>query len=402
MSDTISFDIKAPELKGPLYWEALKQLQQAGPLVWVESHGGYWAATGHEVVVRMAQDWSTFSNAEGITVPRPGPDAVPYIMPMESDPPRQRSYRKQINPHLTAKVLAPHEDAIRQIADGLIDAFIDKGRCDISKDFARRFPGTVFLKEILGCPASDFQVAEPIARDITYAPPDSQRWADAMNGLRAWSKNTLAGRDDDDHGTPEPGDIVSAMRHLDDNPDGTVFSDHEHASGLQILVQGGIGTSASVLGVMIRVLCEDQAMQERVRQDPELIPTLIEECIRLEPPLPLSFRTVTRDVEVDGQKIEKGQKVALFFAAANRDPSVFEHPDVPDLDRPHYRHIGFGVGVHRCIGSNLARLQIRVAFEQIMSRLSPFWLPEGAEIEYMSLQARGPMSIPLEFAGRAS
>ena len=151
----------------------------------------------------------------------------------------------------------------------------------------------------------------------------------------------------------------------------------------------------------MRVLCEQPDLQERVRDDPSLIPRLIEECLRLETPLPLMFRTATRDVEVAGQHIEKGDKVGLFFGAANRDPTVFDHPGEVDLDRPHFRHMTFGAGVHRCIGSNLARLQIRVAMEQLVSRLSPFWIPEGAVIEYSTLQARGPSSIPLEFAPSA-
>jgi cytochrome P450 len=112
----------------------------------------------------------------------------------------------------------------------------------------------------------------------------------------------------------------------------------------------------------------------------------------------LEFRTVHRDVEIAGQQLRRGDKVGMSFGAANRDPSVFDHPDQVDLDRPHYRHLSFGAGVHRCIGSNLARLQIRVAAEQLIDRLSPFWLPDGAQIEYSSRQARGPISIPLEFS----
>jgi cytochrome P450 len=392
VSDSTTFDLLSPEVQGADYWDALRELQRRGPLTWVDSNGGYWAVTGHEVVLRMAQDWETFSSGEGVAIPRPGPDVVPYIAPVEMDPPRQRSYRKQVNPQMTAKVLSVHEDGIREIADELIDTFIARGSCDIAKEFARKFPGTVFFKLIIRCPDEEFRMVEPWARNITFEPPSSEKWSQAVNSLREWAGTTLQARLSEE----ERDDVVNAVLHLNDAEE--TFADHELASGLQILVQGGIGTSSSAIGVMVRVLAEDRDLQARVHAEPALIPQLIEECLRLETPLPLMFRTAHRDVEVAGQHIKKGDKVGLFFGAANRDPTVFDRPDEVDLDRPHYRHLTFGAGVHRCIGSNLARLQIRVAIEQLVGRLSPFWLPEGAEVVYSSLQARGPFSLPLEFA----
>ena len=109
------------------------------------------------------------------------------------------------------------------------------------------------------------------------------------------------------------------------------------------------------------------------------------------------FRTATRDVEIAGQQVRKGDKVGLFFGAANRDPAVFDRPDEVDIDRPRNPHLSFGAGVHRCVGSNLARLQVRVAVEQLLARLSPFRLPEGAKVQYAGDLSRGPLSLPLEF-----
>jgi len=394
-TNSTTFDLLSPEVQGAEYWDALRELQRQGPLTWVASNGGYWAATGHEVVLRMAQDWEAFSSAEGVAIPRPGPDVVPYIAPVEMDPPRQRGYRKQVNPQMTAKAMSVHEDGIREIANELIDTFIHRGSCDIAKEFARKFPGTVFFKLIIRCPDEEFRMVEPWARNITFEPPSSEKWSQAVNRLREWAGTTLRARLAQ-VGDEQRDDVVNAVLHLNDS--GESFEDHELASGLQILVQGGIGTSSSAIGVIVRVLAEDDNLQRSVRQDPGLIPQLIEECLRLETPLPLMFRTAHRDVQIAGQHIKKGDKVGLFFGAANRDPAVFDRPDEVDLERPHYRHLTFGAGVHRCIGSNLARLQIRVAIEQLVGRLSPFWVPEGAEIVYASLQARGPSALPLAFA----
>ncbi len=392
MPFAVTFDYMSPELQGEMYWHTLRELQGHGPLTWVDSYGGFWAATGHDVVLQMAQDWATFSSAEGVAIGRPGPDVIPYSVPIETDPPRQRAYRKQVNPHLTANVLSVHEEAIRSIADELIDSFVSRGTCDLAADFARRFPGTVFFRLIIGCEEQEFRAVEPVARDISFEPPGTPRWTKATNALREWASTVLQSR-------PvglEVDDVVDAIIHLDDA--GESFVDSERSSGLQILVQGGIGTSASAIGVIMRTLCEDRSLQDRVQKEPALIPRLVEECLRLEAPVPLMFRTVHRDVEIAGQCLRKGDKVGLLFGAANRDPEIFERPDEVDLDRPHYRHLSFGAGVHRCVGSNLARLQIRVAVEQLVARLSPFWLPEGAEIQYASLQARGPRSFPLQFA----
>jgi cytochrome P450 len=391
MPESVTFDFTSPEVRGPAYWDAVRVLQEHGPLSWVESNGGFWAATSYDLVLRMAQDWETFSSGEGVALNRPAPDVVPYIMPIDVDPPRQRAYRKQINPHFVPKVLRKYEDAIRDIADELIDTFIDHGHCDIAVDFARKFPGTVFFRLIVSCSDEDFRRVEPSARLISFESDDPEKFARGATALREWAAAVLAAREAE----ARAHDVVDAVMRLRDS--GEPFADHELLSGLQILAQGGIGTSASAIGVIMRVLAEQPELQDRVRRDRALIPALMEECLRLEPAVALMFRTVTRDIEIDGKQIKKGDKVGLFFGAANRDPSVFEHPDEVHVDRPHNRHLAFGAGPHRCIGSNLARLQIRVAIERLVDRLPPFRIPDGAEITYLSGQARGPASVPLEF-----
>ena len=391
MPDSVTFDYTSPEVRGPAYWDAVRELQEHGPLTWVDSNGGFWAATSYDLVLRMAQDWETFSSGEGVALNRPDPDVVPYIMPIDVDPPRQRAYRKQLNPHFVPKVLRKYQDGIRDIADELIDTFIDRGRCDIAVDFARKFPGTVFFRLIVSCSDEDFRRVEPSARLISFESDDPEKFARGAADLRQWASGVLAARE----GEGRAHDVVDAVMHLRDN--GEFFADHELLSGLQILAQGGIGTSASAIGVIMRVLAEQPDLQGQVRKDRALVPALMEECLRLEPAVALMFRTVTRDIEIDGNRIRKGDKVGLFFGAANRDPAVFECPDEVHIDRPHNRHLAFGAGPHRCIGSNLARLQIRVAIERLVDRLPPFGIPDGAEINYLSGQARGPASVPLEF-----
>jgi cytochrome P450 len=397
-TEVLTFDFSSAEANTDAYWQHLRELQRAGPVVRVGSLGGYWAATSYDVVRRVSQDWHTFSSAQGVALNRPDSEVMPWIMPIEIDPPRQKIYRRQVGPHFTAKVLASLEDAIRAIADELIDPFIDDGSCDVSVQFARRFPGTVFFRLIVPCGDEEFRTVEPSARAISFESNEPEKFSEAAANLRAWAARVFASREDGP-ATDGPGDAVHAVQHLPDT--GALFADHELLSGLQILAQGGIGTSASVVGVVMKSLAERPSLQDRVRSDPSLIPSLIEECVRLEPPVPLMFRTAARDVDLEGQHIRAGDKLGLFFGAANRDPAVFDRPDELDIDRTVNPHLGFGGGPHRCIGSNLARLQIRVAIEQLVARLGAFRIPEGASVIYRSMQARGPFSVPLEFDGES-
>jgi cytochrome P450 len=390
---SVQFDYTSPEIAGPQFWDAVGELQRLGPLVWVESNGGFWAATAHDTIVRIAQDWQTFTSADGVALGRPSFEAVPRMVPIELDPPRQRAFRKQVNPQLTVKAIFPLEDQIRAIADELIGTFIERGSCDIAVDFARKFPGTVFFRLITHCGDEDFRQAEPAARAISFESDDKEKFAAAAAQLRAWAARVFESRT----GQPPEDDLVNAVMHLADS--GETWLGHEQTTGLQILAQGGIGTSANAIGAVMLALCQDRELQERVRADLSLIPGLVEEVLRMEAPVPIMFRTAQRDVEVAGQQIRKGDKVCLIFGAAGRDPAVFDHPGQIDLDRPHCRHLTFGAGVHRCIGSNLARLQIRIAVQQLLIRLGPFWIPEGGEVRYSSRQSRGPSSIPLEFSG---
>lgn len=387
----VEFDIYSPDLRGDRYWAALDELRSHGPLVWVESLGGYWAATSYELVRHMAVDWETFSSAQGVSVPRPAPDVQPYIMPIEKDPPRQLLFRRKVNPHLTPASVARLESSIGEVADVLIDTFVERGSCDLSLDFARKFPGTVFFRLVIPEGDGTLPLLEQWVRTLSFD-PDPAKKGEAFQHMSDWSRGVL-----ERHASQrEPGDdIVDAILQLrDDDPDAT---DTDLVTGVGLLAQGGIGTSAQLISSITKTLCDDPALQTRVREDLSLVPRLVEEVLRTEPPVTAMFRTATRDVELAGQQIRAGDKVGLFFVAANRDPEVFERPDELDIDRITNPHVAFGLGTHRCAGSSLARLQVRIAVERLLTRLSPFQVPAGAEIEYMTASQRGPSSIPLEF-----
>jgi cytochrome P450 len=387
----VEFDIYSPDLLGDRYWDALAELRSHGPLVWVESLGGYWAATSYELVRQMATDWESFSSATGVSVPRPAPDVQPYIMPIEKDPPRQLLFRRKVNPHLTPAAVAGLEPSIGEVADVLIDTFVERGTCDLTLEFARKFPGTVFFRLVIPEGDDTLALLEQWVRTLSFD-PDPAKKGEAFQRMSEWSRGVLERHASDaDAGD----DIVDAILQLrEDDPES---NETDLVTGVGLLAQGGIGTSAQLISSIVKALCDDPALQARVRDDLELVPRLVEEVLRTEPPVTAMFRTATRDLELAGRRIRAGDKVGLFFVAANRDAEVFERPDELDIDRTTNPHVAFGLGTHRCAGSSLARLQVRIAIERLLTRLSPFQVQAGAEIRYMTASQRGPSSIPLEF-----
>jgi cytochrome P450 len=385
----VDFDLYADELNGPQYWDLLDPLRRQGALVWVNNHGGYWAATSHDLVREIAQDWETFSSAEGVALQRVTPEQMPWLMPVEFDPPRQSAYRKAVLPHLTPKAMSVLEDGMREVADELIDEFVEAGRCDFAVEFARKYPGTVFFRLIAGASSEDIERLEPAARDVSFASDPAKR-GEGARALRSWVTDLFASR-----ASSAVHDVVGAVMSL--RHPASDLTEEEVLSGMEILALGGIGTSADLIAAIVCILSDHMDLQERVRNDLGLVPALVEEVLRLEPSLTVAFRTATRDVVINGCEIRKGQRVGLFFGLANRDPAWFDHPEEVDIDRARCPHLTFNAGVHRCLGSNLARLQVKVAVEQLLTRLSPFRIPPGAKVEYLTRQERGPSSVPLEF-----
>jgi cytochrome P450 len=384
-------DLLSDQFSGPSFWDAARELGRRGPLVWIEGRGGYWVTTTYEALKQVSQDHEHFCSGEGVTIQRPGVEQQPYVMPAEIDPPRQRLYRGNVNPHLSPKALQGLDDGIRAVADELIDAFVDRGSCDIATEFALVFPGTVFFRHLIEVDPAMLRVLEPLARRLSFGDPAAK--ADAARQQRQWAATVLEATTVDD---PRANPLIAAVKRLADSDE--AFADHELQSGVQILAQGGIGTSAMLIASIAILLCEHPDVQRRVRDDLGLVPALVEESLRVEPPVIFQFRTATCDIEIAGQAIRAGDKVGLFYGAANRDPAVFERPDEFDIDRVATPHLAFGLGIHRCIGSNLARKQVRIAIEQLLGRVPTFRLAEGAAPTYLTSFQRGPVSVPLDFS----
>jgi cytochrome P450 len=386
------FDIHAPELGADLH-RTLARARALCPVARSDAYeGGYWVATKYEDVLRIAQDWETWSNQLGITVGPAGTgDGLEgmIIPPVSVDPPLQRTFKRLINRYFTPTAVAPWEPATRALVTRLIDGFVERGACDFMEAFARPFPGLAFFDLALHAPADDLEQVNDWATlaSLTTEPGS----ADGLVALGTWIARFLARRREEG----PRGDVVDAV--LAAEIDGRPIDDIEAIGAVMLLVLGGLETTAGVLGMAMLRFCEHPEIPALLRAEPERIPDAVEELLRLDGSFICIGRTARRDTELGGRPVKAGERVIIYWASADRDEDEFEAPDTFDLDRAANRHIAFGAGPHRCAGSNLARMNLRIAFEELVPRLADVRLQPGAEIRYHSAMNRAPVSVPITF-----
>jgi cytochrome P450 len=356
------------------------------PVLHSEHQGGYYALTRHADVVEVLRDHETYSSAAGVFLtPLPGGQR---LIPTDVDPPLQREYRRLVDRYLSAARVQPLADDVRRTANDLIDAFADRGMCDLYHEFAVPLPNRVFLRLILDVHGAD----EDAANENVEAAMSSETLEEVeagFNGLAAWCADLLARRARE----PRRDDLIDGLLH------GKVFdrelTDDERVSALMSITIGGLETASSVIGFGMVLLTENPQVLAQLREDPELLPVAIEELVRLASPTAL-MRTVTRDAELSGQALHEGDRVLIVYPAANRDPEAFPDPRAFRLDRENAKEaVSFGAGMHRCPGANLARMTIRIAFETLIARLDDIRLTEPAQ--FTATQIRSPRAVDIAF-----
>jgi cytochrome P450 len=380
------FDHLAPQVADDLFG-TLARMRSLCPVAHSDRYGGFWVITKYEDVFRVAEDWETFSSAHGLTVPV-APIAVRNL-PTESDPPLHRYYKRLINPYFSPSAALRWEPKTRELVTRLIDGFIESGRCEFMGDFARIYPAQSFFDFGLNAPADEIDKVAYLASK-TSSPTDpeaAQCWA----GLSEWIGRFVEQR----RNLPSLGDVVDAV--LCAEIGDRAIRDDEIVGLLQLLVLGGLETTAGALGLAMVRLCDQPEILAQLRSQPELIPTAIEEFLRLDPPFIAEARTATRDTEISGHLIKEGEKVLMYWTSADRDEAEFPEADTFIMDRPKNRHLTFGVGIHRCAGSNLARMNMRIALEEILHRLDGLRLEDGADIHYHVTFTRAPIAVPIVF-----
>lgn len=347
-------------------WPTYADLRRRCPVAFSEAYDGFWVVTRYEDIRRIALDDETFSSADSIVIPPKlsGQRSVP----IEVDPPMFQEYRKVLQPRFSPAAIDRLHGAIEAYVHRCIDTFIEDGECDLIHDLADPLPAMTTL-HLLGLPVEDWpRYSEPMHATV-FLRQDNPRRVEALDGLR-WIREQVAGAIE--RRREEPGDdLIGSL--VGSEVAGRPLEDQEILEMVLLVIQGGLDTTGSAISNALLHL--DEHPEERARLNErreELLPLAIEELLRYEAPQQALARTATRDVEVGGQQVRAGDKLLLVWASGNRDEEMFDDPDGVVLDRFPNRHMTFGLGAHRCLGSNLARRQIRLALEGVLDRLPDY------------------------------
>ena len=356
--------------------ETLNFMVRKCPVVHSQVGRGYYLLNTQDDVRAAAQDWKTFSAAKGYMPNRP--DGIPFLMPEECDPPIHTRWRHKLNPHLSPKTVALMEDAIRADVNALIDRFIDRGECD--------------FKNVLGVPLEDLPALVNGVEEGTFAADLDER-SRHFKGVFEYLETHLKWRATQ----PSRGDLIDTILAGVTYDDGTEAPWEHKVSVLVDLTFGGIATTTFVMGSALHHLATNRDQLKLLVEDPALIENAVEEYARFFPPVVALGRTATRDVEVSGCPIKAGEFVMLTYAAASRDPRHMDEPEKIDVRRQGIPHSTFGVGPHRCIGSNLARLELTATLEEWLKRMPDFRVKAGTEPTYITGYLRSMRSLYLEW-----
>ena len=336
------------------------------PLYW---DGQVWGLTRYADLLLAAKDAQTFRNGGGI---RPTQPPMPYMIDLDDPPHRQR--RGLVSRGFTPRRVQEHEPRIREISAGLIEQAKARGRFDFVHDVAAWLP-LIVIGDLLGVEPDDHArllawSEAMIQGDGTTDPVKMMAAAAAFDDYITYQRDVI----EDRRARPRD-DLVSILVHAE--IDGERLSDNDLLMESLLILIGGDETTRHVLSGGMYELLRDPAQFQTLARDPSRIPAAVEEMLRWVSPIQNMARTAARDVEWHGQRIEAGQKVLLLYPAANRDPAVFREPHRFDAARAPNDHVAFGIGAHFCLGANLARLELRVFFEELVRRMPSLALADA-------------------------
>ena len=371
-------------------------LRENEPVRWHDEPGGagFWAVTRHADVWAVDRNFQTYSSEPTIMITDPLADAGgfgPYKMMLMMDPPEHTAFRKLIRSEFTEPSARLREGRIQELAKQIVDAVIAKGECDFVNDVAGEMPSFV-IAELMGLPLSDGRELYKLTEIIHTAPealPPGAGGQAVMKMFEYGSKVIAEKR-------ARPGDDL-ASRLLACEVDGRKLEDMEFLLFFLLLVDAGGDTTRNLLSGGLLALMENPEQYAWLMADlPARLPSAREELLRWTSPVIYMRRTAKHDADLAGAKIKAGDKVVMYFGAANRDPSVFDRPDVLDLSRPENPHIAFGTGPHGCLGQHIARIEIDAMLREVLTRMKAFEL--AAPVEWLpSNFISGPKAMPIRF-----
>ncbi len=307
---------------------------------------------------------------------RPDAPAIPSMINL--DDPLHKRRRNLVNRGFTPRRVADQEARIRTIVTDLIDRVAPRGECDFVRDLAAPLP-MIVIGDMLGVEPADrdrlLRWSDDLiaATDAAASPEVAARGAAAFEEYAAYHRDVVADR----RARPRD-DLVSVLVHAE--IDGERLTDDEILHDSLLILVGGDETTRHVISGGMEALCRHPEERRRLAGDPSLLPTAVEEMLRWVTPIQNMNRTATRDTELGGRRIRAGDKLLLLYPSANRDERVFADPDRFDVARRPNEHVAFGFGAHFCLGASLARLELRVMFEELLRRLPDLALASDAPL----------------------
>ncbi|MBM3369619.1 MAG: cytochrome P450 [Betaproteobacteria bacterium] len=385
-TDWTHFDLRWVEDPFPI-WEDLRSRCPIAHSMRFED-GAFFPST-YEYVREIAYDSDHFSSRRVIV--REKKVELQPNPPITSDPPEHTAARKLLLPAFTEKAIQRFEARTRQVCIDLLDNIGGVESCDASIQYAQHIPVLV-ISEMLGLPADDGdRFRDWIHRLLEVGPTDPIVADKALQEITLYFVGQVADRKPGGH-LFEASDLISFLlsAKINDEP----LQESHLVGTLRLLLIAGIDTTWSAIGSSIWHLSTNPKDLRRLVNDPNLIPTAIEEFLRAYSPVTMA-REVVKETSLGGCNFTVGSQILLSFPAANRDPSVFEQADRVIIDRQENPHVAFGLGRHRCLGSNLARMEIRVALEEWLRRHPVFSLKIGEKVKWSEGTVRGPRTLPV-------
>jgi cytochrome P450 len=381
-------------------YETYRRLRDEAPAYWNDDLG-FWVLSRFDDVLEAFRDHTTFSSAGGVALesrrPLTSADTGASRMMIEMDPPDHTVFRRLVSRVFTGNRVASMEQQVRDTVGEYLDAVVAIGSCDVVAEVSGPFPMDV-ISAILGIPAADRPMLRELAdallvrEDGSMSIPETA--LEGMFGLLAYFSDDLGRRTARDDG------LITDLLGLE--VDGRSLTEEELLGFCVLFVIAGHETTTKLVANAVELLSRHPDQRDAIVADPTLVPGAVEEVLRFHNSTQYMHRTATRDIEAHGERIRAGDSVVLLIGAANHDPREFgPTAEEFDIHRQPDRHLAFGYGAHFCLGAALARLESRVALEEIHRRIPDYEVDHAAKVRFHSSNVTGWSALPIRFTPTA-
>jgi len=370
-----------PELIADPHERLLKIVQEAPPIFYTPRHGGHWVLSSHHAVTEGVRTPEIFSSNSPSRDGKP----APALLPLMVDPPIHQSYRTPLNGVFSTRHMMLLQDDIRALARDLITAVADQGECDFIAAIGEPLPVKIFLR-LIGLPQENLAEFREIVK-ATHAGSDPAKSGDMLATIAGIMEPYIVERREK-RGT----DLISQL--WGSIIDGRPITIEEMRNYCILLYTAGLDTVVNAMGFAVRHLARDPALQKRLRDNPSDIPLAVEEMLRRYG-IVMTPRLIKEDREFQGVQFRAGDIALMVTPTANLDAAAFPNPEVYDMDRDNKSHLTFNAGPHRCVGSHLARFEMHILYEELLSILPEFRLAPDKHAQFQTGNVLSVLSLPI-------